>query len=106
MNRFARITAIALIVIGILVMLSGIISAAAGGLTTGMHRFGGAVGQMPFHRPMGGGFGLSLLFGAAVFVQGLVVTALGQGLYLLSSLAGKTGEPTPTQQAPAKQARK
>ncbi len=86
MNTIARITAIILIILGILVMLSGVATVVVGALRSGQHTLSGA----PV-RPAAGLAGLLTGFGLAVFlfVQGMIVIATGEGLYLLADLARK-----------------
>jgi heme A synthase len=104
MKTFARITAIALIAIGLLIMLGGLAAGAAGAFSGGWHHFPGPDGRMPFGHMQGGRIGMGLLFGAALLVQGLIVTAIGQGLYLLNNLGEKPAAvPAP---APRKVAKK
>jgi hypothetical protein len=82
MTTIARITAIILIVLGILVMLGGVATAVGGILRSGQHITAAAV-----QRPAGliNGFALALL----IFAQGIIVIASGEGLYLLAALARK-----------------
>lgn len=87
MKTFIHITSVALIVIGVLIMFGGLIAGVAGALGGGMHPFPAPDGGFPYgpHRGTIGGMGL--LFMVALLVQGLIVTAIGQGLYLLNTLA-------------------
>jgi len=101
MKTFARITAIALIAVGLLIMLGGLAAALAGAFGGGMHPFPAPDGRMPFPHPMGARHGLGLLFGAALLVQGLIVTAIGQGLHLLNNLGEQPAGPPPAPAAPA-----
>lgn len=84
MAILAKITAVILILIGILVMAAGVITGINGLLNlsdfTGMGPF---MGQMM-------GTGLTLAVAAAIFLQGLVVTAIGEVLYLLAQIADNT----------------
>ena len=107
MKTFARITAIALIAVGLLIMLGGLVAGVAGAFSGGWHHFPGADGRMPFGHMQGGrmGMGMGLLFGAALLVQGLIVTAVGQGLYLLNNLGEKPAPAAPPA-APRKVAKK
>ena len=74
MNAYARITAFGLIAIGILLMIGGLIGGVVSLARGGMHlaRFGGT--------------GVGLLLGLFVFIQGAMVSATGQGLYLLAKI--------------------
>ncbi|RPI82421.1 MAG: hypothetical protein EHM41_18410 [Chloroflexi bacterium] len=84
MSIFAKITAVILLVFGILVMVAGVITGINGLLNlsdfTGMGPF---MGQMM-------GTGITLAVAAAIFLQGLVVTAIGEVLYLLAQIADNT----------------
>jgi hypothetical protein len=104
MKTFVRITAITLIALGLLIVLGGVIAAFAGAIGGGGHHFPAPDGPMPFPHPMDGKdgrHGLGLLLAAALFVQGLIVTAIGQGLYLLNSIGEKTAGPAPAPARPA-----
>ncbi len=86
MNTIARITAIILIILGILVMLGGVATVVVGAVRSGQRASSAAPA-----RPAAGfgslltGIGLSLY----LFVQGMIVVATGEGLYLLADLARK-----------------
>jgi hypothetical protein len=82
MTTIARITAIILIVLGILVMLGGV-ATAVGGIV----RAGPRITAAGIQRPAGviNGFALAAL----IFVQGMIVIASGEGLYLLAALTRK-----------------
>jgi hypothetical protein len=82
MKTFARITAIVLIVTGILIIFGGL---ALGG--SGMIRFLMHVPTATGPLRAVGSNGLLLL--AFIFIEGLTVTALGEGLYLLAELSNK-----------------
>lgn len=86
MNTIARITAIVLIVLGILVMLGGVATIAVGAVRSGQR----APSTAPI-RPAArlGGLLTSIGLVAFLFVQGAVVIATGEGLYLLADLARK-----------------
>jgi hypothetical protein len=90
MGVLAKITAIILIVIGLLVMLTGVLA----GLT-GLFRMGnlpsGISPYMPMMQSAGLGFGISLLVGGVIFGQGLMLAAVGEALYLISNIARNTG---------------
>lgn len=86
MNTLARITAIVLIILGILVLLGGMTSGVIGIVRTGT-RAVTAAPAVPGLRLGGllGGFALGIF----LFVQGLMIIAMGEGLYLLASLSRK-----------------
>ncbi len=82
MKTIARITAIILIILGLLVMLGGITTVAIGALRSGQR----ALSAAP--RPAGlGGVISGLALAVILFVQGLVVIATGEGLYLLADIS-------------------
>lgn len=84
MNTIARITAIILIILGILVMLGGVATVVVGAVRSGQR----ALSAAPT-RPAAGLGGLLTGFGLAIFlfVQGVVIIATGEGFYLLADLA-------------------
>jgi hypothetical protein len=86
MNTIARITAIILIILGILVMLGGVATGIIGAVRSGQR----ATSAAPT-RPAAGLGGLLTGLGLAIFlfVQGMIVIATGEGLYLLADLAHK-----------------
>ncbi len=86
MNTIARITAIILIILGILVMLGGAATVVVGLARSGQH----ALSVAPARSGAGLG-GLLTGIGLAIFlfVQGMIVIAAGEGLYLLADLARK-----------------
>jgi len=82
MKTFAQITAIILIISGLLILLGGLALGVTGAIRSIMNVAAAA-------RPVriGGANGLILL--AFIFVEGLTVTALGEGLFLLADIAHK-----------------
>ena len=82
MKTFARITAIVLIVIGILLLFGGI-TLGVTGLVRSLMNVTTAV------RPLRAGGAAGLILLAFIFVEGLTVTALGEGLFLLADIANK-----------------
>lgn len=84
MSILAKITAIILILIGILVMIAGVITA-----INGLMNISNVPGVRPFMGPMMN-TGLILLAATAIFLQGLTVTAVGEVLYLLAQIAENT----------------
>ena len=82
MKTFARITAIVLIVIGILLLFGG----AALGMT-GLVR--SLMNVTTVARPLGAAGTAGLILLAFIFVEGLTVTAIGEGLFLLVDIANK-----------------
>ena len=81
MKTFARITAIVLIVVGILLLFGGV----ALGVTGLVRSLMNVTTAAPLRA--GGAVGLILL--AFIFVEGLTVTAFGEGLFILADLANK-----------------
>jgi hypothetical protein len=106
MKTFVKVTAITLIAIGLLIMLGGLVAAVAGAVGGGVRAFPAPDGRMPFPHPMAARHGLGLLFAGALLVQGLIITAIGQGLYLLNNLGEKLAGSPPASPAPKKVARK
>ena len=82
MKTFARITAIILIISGLLILLGGLALGVTGVIRSVMNV---AVAAPPLRA--GGANGLLLL--AFIFVEGLTVMALGEGLFLLADIAHK-----------------
>ena len=82
MKTFARITAIVLIVIGILLLFGGVVLGVTG-LVRSLMNVTAAV------RPVRGSGAIGLILLAFIFVEGLTVTALGEGLFLLADIANK-----------------
>ena len=82
MNTIARITAVVLIVLGILVMLSGLALGVTGTLRA-------ILGTTSAVRPIRGAGLAGILLVAYIFTQGLMVTGAGEGLYLLARLESK-----------------
>jgi hypothetical protein len=109
MGKVARITAIVLIVLGILVILVGFAFGFASLLRLGFRPMMLRARGTPMI-PMTGvaGVGAGLLVLAVAFIQGLLMVAWGEGLYLLSKIAkqiptGKTAvlvNPEPTKDIP------
>jgi hypothetical protein len=87
MITFAKITAIAVIVLGILVMLGSIGTGVAGAVSVGARFAGPAFNRVA--RPAAG-FGFGLFTGIFIFANGLLMMAIGQILYLLTTLAMKS----------------
>ncbi len=85
MKTIARITAIILIVLGILVMLGGIATGIGGALHFGQRALNGS-GTAPARTGgLLGGTALAII----LFIQGVMVIATGEGLYLLADLASR-----------------
>ena len=82
MNTFTRITAFVLILLGILIILGGLGMAATGVVRAILNTTTAA-------RPLRAGGSIGLIAIAFIFIQGLTVTALGEGLYLLTDLTNK-----------------
>jgi len=82
MKTFARITAIVLIVIGILLLFGGVVLGLTGVARSLMNVTAAA-------RPLRAGGAISLILLAFIFVEGLTVIAIGEGLFLLADVANK-----------------
>ncbi len=83
MNTLARISALVLIVLGILILLAGLLVGTADSFRLGAR----LVGTFPSGLRPGYGLWGGLALGVFLFVQGFLITAAGEGLYLLSGLA-------------------
>ena len=90
MKTLARITATVLIIFGILVLLSGVTLGVIGIVRATSHALGGFA---PGVRVAGAG-ALNGLDGSIlivfVLIQGLMIIATGEGLYLLAKIANQT----------------
>src|SRR5258708_40127537 len=84
MYTLARITAIVLIILGILVLLGGLAAGVTGAVRTGTRALGAAPAQGGLRL---GGLLRGLALGVFLFVQCLLTTPMGQGLFLLARLA-------------------
>jgi hypothetical protein len=82
MNTFARMTASFLIVMGILIVLGNLAFGATGALHALLNATAAA-------RPLRAGGSIGLIAIIFIFVEGLTVTAIGEGLYLLAALPDK-----------------
>ena len=96
MKTLARITAVILIIFGILVMLGGLTMGIIGIVRAGSRALG-TVPLQPAPRAAGagvfGGLGRLILV-IFIVIQGLMIVASGQGLFLLASLSEKTIPPS------------
>ena len=92
MKTLARITAVILIIFGIIVMLSGVTLGIVGIVRAGSRALG-ATPIQPGIRVAGAGGMLSGLGGLIlvifIVIQGLMIVATGEGLYLLAKLSEK-----------------
>jgi len=96
MKTMARITAVILIVFGIIVVLSGITLGVIGVVRAGSRALGIST-LPPGLRAASGGLsgGLGGLFLVVfIFIQGLMICATGEGLYLLAKLTEKVTPPS------------
>ena len=96
MKTFARITAVILIIFGILVMLGGLTTGVIGIVRAGSRALGAAPLQ-PALRAAGGGLfgGLGgLILVIFIVIQGLMIVATGEGLFLLANLSEKMIPPS------------
>ena len=96
MKTLARITAVILIIFGILVMLGGLTMGVIGIVRAGSRALGAAPLQ-PALRAAGGGLfgGLGgLILVIFIVIQGLMIIATGEGLFLLANLSEKIIPPS------------
>ncbi|MFZ1041092.1 MAG: hypothetical protein WCA79_09915 [Anaerolineales bacterium] len=96
MKTLARITAVILIIFGILVMLGGLTMGVIGIVRAGSRALGAAPLQ-PALRAAGGGLfgGLGgLILVIFIVIQGLMIIATGEGLFLLANLSEKMIPPS------------
>ena len=96
MKTLARITAVILIIYGILIMLGGLSMGIIGIVRAGSRALG-AVPFQPALRAADGGLfaGLGgLILVIFIVIQGLMIVATGEGLFLLASLSEKTIPPS------------
>ena len=82
MKTFARITAIVLIVVGILLLFGGVALGVTGLVRSLMNVTATA-------RPLRAGGTVGLILLSFIIVEGLTVTALGEGLFILADIANK-----------------
>ena len=85
MSTFARITAFVLIVLGILIISGGLVLATLA--ATGAAR--ALLDVTTAARPLRAGGSVGLIAVAFLVIEGLTVTAIGEGLYLLADLPNK-----------------
>ena len=96
MKTFARITAVILIIFGILVMLGGLTTGVIGIVRAGSRALG-ATPLQPAPRATGGGLfgGLGgLILVIFIVIQGLMIVATGEGLFLLANLSERMIPPS------------
>jgi hypothetical protein len=96
MKTLARITAVILIILGILVMLGGLTLGVIGIVRAGSRALG-AVPLQPALRAASGGLfsGLGgLILVIFIVIQGLLIVATGEGLFLLANLSEKMIPPS------------
>ena len=91
MNVLTRITAVIIIILGILGMVAGVLTGIFGAYNMGVgaQPFGNMPGA-PFNQPNMMNFGFGLVVGIIIFIQGLVVTALGEVVYMVAVIAQNT----------------
>ncbi len=96
MKTFARITAVILIIFGILVMLSGLTMGVIGIVRAGSRALGAAPLQPALRAASGGLFGGlgGLILVIFIVIQGLMIVATGEGLFLLANLSEKMIPPS------------
>ena len=96
MKTLARITAVILIIVGIILMLSGVTVGVIGLVHAGSRALGTTPLQ-PGLRVAGGGLfgGLGgLILVIFIVIQGLMIVATGEGLFLLANLSEKMIPPS------------
>ena len=95
MKTLARITAVILIILGILVTLGGLTMGVVGIVRAGSRTLGAAPLQ-PALRAAGGLFGGlgGLILVIFIVIQGLKIVATGEGLFLLANLSEKMIPPS------------
>jgi len=95
MKTLARITAVILIILGIIIMLSGLTMGVIGMVRAGSRALGAAPIQPGFRVAGGLANGLGgLILVLFVFIQGLMIIATGEGLYLLANISAKMIPPS------------
>ncbi len=97
MQTFVKVTAVIILIVGVLVMLVGFGVGVAGIFRSGMGlTMAGGLGRAPFRQGLAAAPsvfpGLNLLAGLIIFVQGLITAALGEGLYLIANIARNTAQ--------------
>ena len=88
MKTMARITAVILIILGIIVMLGGMTLGVIGVVRAGSRALGVSPLQPGLRAASGGLFGGlgGLILVVFIFIQGVMIAATGEGLYLLAKL--------------------
>jgi hypothetical protein len=96
MKTLARITAVILIIFGILVMLGGLTLGVIGIVRAGSRALGAAPLQPALRAASGGLFGGlgGLILVIFIVIQGLLIVATGEGLFLLANLSEKMIPPS------------
>jgi len=91
MKTLARITSVILIILGILVMLGGLTMGVIGIVRAGSRALGAAPVQPALRAASGGLFGGlgGLILVIFIVIQGLMIVATGEGLFLLANLSEK-----------------
>ena len=96
MKTLARITAVILIIIGILVMLGGVAMGVIGLVRAESRALGTTPLQPGLHAAgvgLFGGLG-GLILVIFIVIQGLMIIATGEGLYLLANMSEKMIPPS------------
>ncbi len=96
MKTLARITAVILIIFGIIVMLGGLTMGVIGIVRAGSRALGAAPVQPGLHIAGGGMLGglAGLILVIFIVIQGLMIIATGEGLYLLANVSEKMIPPS------------
>jgi len=96
MKTLARITAVILIIFGILVMLGRLTMGIIGIVRAGSRALGAAPLQPALRAASGGLFGGlgGLILVIFIVIQGLMIVATGEGLFLLANLSERMIPPS------------
>jgi len=96
MKTLARITAVILIIVGIIIMLSGVTMGVIGLVRAGSRTLGATPLQPGLRVTSVGLFGGlgGLILVIFIVIQGLMIVATGEGLYLLANVSEKMIPPS------------
>ena len=103
MKTFAYITAVIMIIIGLIVMFGGLTLGIIGIVNAGSRALGATPVQPGLRFAATGLFGRlgGLILLVFVLIQGLMIVAVGEGLFLLADLTGKMIPPSANESRPA-----
>ena len=97
MRTFARITAVVLMLLGVLLIVAALVAGAAGIIRSGMQS-AGVIPRLGTARPAAPGLGLIILIFS--IIQGVVLVAFGEVIFLMSDIVRNTRSfisPAPSQ---------